>query len=319
MDWRTLIDAPTLAARLGDQGVDDTNINDTDINDTDINDADLVVFDCRFSLADTDAGETAWRGSHLPNARYAHLNRDLSDLRSPHTSGSGRHPWPQAEVFIAWLARNGVSPRTQVVAYDAGDGAYAARLWCLLRALGHLKVAVLDGGWAQWNALGLPMESGEGVARDAVALETDATAPHDANRDFPPRFDALRLYDTTDIQQRLAAGDALIDARAAERFRGEVEPIDCVAGHVPGALNRPYAMNLEDGRFKSAERLGEEFRALLGARRADNAIVMCGSGVTACHHLLAMAHAGLPGAALFTGSWSGWIENATRPIATGDV
>jgi thiosulfate/3-mercaptopyruvate sulfurtransferase len=317
-DWRTLIDAPTLAARLGDQSVDDTNINDTnindtDINDTDINDADLVVFDCRFSLADADAGEAAWRGSRLPSARYAHLNRDLSDLRSLHMSGSGRHPWPQAEVFVAWLVRNGVSPRTQVVAYDAGDGAYAARLWCLLRALGHRNVAVLDGGWAQWNALGLPVSG----AVDTRAIDSAAT--HATKDGFAPRFEAMRLFDATDVPARLAAGDALIDARAAERFRGEVEPIDRVAGHVPGALNRPYAMNLEDGHFKSAERLGEEFRALLGARRADNAIVMCGSGVTACHHLLSMEHAGLHGAALFTGSWSGWIEDATRPIATGDV
>jgi thiosulfate/3-mercaptopyruvate sulfurtransferase len=334
MDWRTLIDAEALAQRLVDAdgnhagfvhaGSVDASFVHASLDDADIDHTELVVFDCRFSLADADAGEAAWRGSRLPGARYAHLNRDLSDLRSPHVPGSGRHPWPQAEAFVAWLVRNGVSPRTQVVAYDAGDGAYAARLWCLLRALGHRKVAVLDGGWAHWNALGLPVESGGFDARepemrvtDIRAIDTPAT--HDASGGFAPRFDALRLFDATDVQARLAAGNALIDARAAERYRGDVEPIDRVAGHVPGALSRPYAMNLQDGRFKSAERLGEEFRALLGAHHADSAIVMCGSGVTACHHLLALEHAGLHGAALFTGSWSGWIEDPLRPVAKGHV
>ncbi len=322
-NWRSVVDAAALAQRFAGAAGDDTGFDHASLDDTDTDDVDLVVFDCRFSLADADAGESAWRESHLPGARYAHLNRDLSDLRSAHAAGSGRHPWPQAETFVGWLARNGVSPRTQVVAYDAGDGAFAARLWCLLRALGHRKVAVLDGGWARWNTLGLPVQSGESVKRETVVLETGTTAANDTNggtnAGFRPRFDALGLVDATDVQARLATGDALIDARAAERFRGEVEPIDRVAGHVPGALNRPYAMNLEDGRFKSAERLREEFRALLGANAADGVIVMCGSGVTACHHLLAMEHAGLHGAALYIGSWSGWIEDATRPIATGDV
>ncbi len=289
--WRTLIDAEALATELGA-----TN---------------LIVFDCRFALGDADVGEAAWRASRIPGARYAHLNRDLSDLRSPHVPGSGRHPWPQAETFVAWLAREGVNAQTQVVAYDAGDGAYAARLWCLLRALGHEAVAVLDGGWARWCALGLPVEEGDPVDDDVLA---DDDAPRLAPA-FAQRFDGLRLYDAADIPARLAAGDLLIDARAGERYRGEVEPIDRIAGHVPGALNRPYASNLEDGRFKSAQQLAEEFRALLGERDPANSIAMCGSGVTACHHLLAMAHAGLPGAALFTGSWSGWIEDPSRPIA----
>ncbi len=289
--WRTLVDAEALAAELGAPN--------------------LIVFDCRFSLGDADVGEAAWRVSRVPGARYAHLNRDLSDLGSPHVSGSGRHPWPQAEVFVAWLARQGVNAQTQVVAYDAGDGAYAARLWCLLRALGHDAVAVLDGGWERWCALGLPVEEGHPADDDARAHDD---APSLAST-FVPRFDGLRLYAAADIPARLAAGDALIDARASERYRGEVEPIDRIAGHVPGALNRPYASNLEDGRFKSPQRLAEEFRALLGQRDPANSIAMCGSGVTACHHVLAMAHAGLPGAALFTGSWSGWIEDAERPIA----
>jgi thiosulfate/3-mercaptopyruvate sulfurtransferase len=293
--WRTLVDAEVLVAALGSPN--------------------LIVFDCRFSLADADAGEAAWREARLPHARYAHLNRDLSDLRSPHASGSGRHPWPQADVFVDWLARHGVDSRTQIVAYDAGDGAYAARLWCLLRALGHEAVAVLDGGWARWCALGLPVEEGRAVGEDAPKHAGAATSAFA----FAARFDALRLYDATDISTCLAAGDVLIDARAAERYRGDVEPIDRLAGHVPGAVNRPYASNLEDGRFKSPQRLFDEFSALLGQCEPTNAIAMCGSGVTACHHLLAMAHAGLPGAALFTGSWSGWIEDPQRPIMVGDA
>ncbi|MCC7247666.1 MAG: sulfurtransferase, partial [Lysobacter sp.] len=220
--------------------------------------------------------------------------------------------WPQADAFVAWLARNGVGAQTQVVAYDAGDGAYAARLWALLRALGHRDVAVLDGGWARWCALALPIERGE-----PAAVPIDA-ASHAAYGFSAPNFDRLRLLDAAAVRAALSSGDALIDARAAERFRGEVEPIDPVAGHVPGAVNRPYAMNLESGRFKSPQALREEFETLLGERGPERAIAMCGSGVTACHHLLAMEHAGLTGAALYTGSWSGWIEDAARPIATGE-
>lgn len=295
--WRSVVDAEALASRLDER---------------DSLARDLIVFDCRFSLADAQAGEVAWREARVPGARYADLDRDLSDMRSPHRPGSGRHPWPQAEEFVAWLARNGVGAGTQVVAYDAGDGAFAARLWTLMRALGHRDVAVLDGGWARWCALDLPVERGEpSQARiDAVPRETKAT--------FAPSFDGLRLLDAAAVRAALSSGDALIDARAAERYRGEVEPIDRVAGHVSGAINRPYAMNLENGRFKSPQALREEFDALLGERGPERAIAMCGSGVTACHHLLAMEHAGLTGAALYAGSWSGWIEDAARPVATGE-
>jgi thiosulfate/3-mercaptopyruvate sulfurtransferase len=279
IEWTTLVDAETLAQH--------------------VQDADLRVFDCRFALNDTAAGEHAWQAGHLPGARYAHLDRDLS---GPHAPGAGRHPWPSADAFGDWLGRNGVTPGTQVVAYDAGDGAYAARLWCLLRAAGHARVAVLDGGFARWSALGLPI--------DAEATDVSATT-------YPVRFDASRLLDADTIAARVAAGGVLVDARAAERFRGDVEPIDRIAGHVPGAINRPYPSNLEDGRFKPAARLAEEFGGLLAGRPASDVIAMCGSGVTACHHLLAMAHAGLPGASLFTGSWSGWIEDPARAIAIG--
>lgn len=278
-NWTTLVDAETLVAELGRD--------------------DLVVLDCRFSLADPDAGEAAWREAHVPGARYAHLDRDLS---GPHWPDAGRHPWPDAAAFTATLGRWGVSPDHQVVAYDAGDGAFAARLWFLLRALGHRAVAVLDGGWARWAALGLRTESDASVAGPT--------------RTYRAQFDRARLLDATQVQAHLARGDLLVDARAAERYRGEVEPIDRKAGHVPGAVNRPYADNLVDGRFKPAPQLAAEFCALLGAHAVGDAVAMCGSGVTACHHLLAMEHAGLRGAKLFTGSWSGWIEDDARPIAT---
>lgn len=281
-DWTTLVDAQALAAALGRD--------------------DLVVLDCRFSLADADAGEAAWREAHVPGARHAHLDRDLS---GPHRADAGRHPWPDAAGFTATLGRWGISPDHQVVAYDAGDGAFAARLWFLLRTLGHARVAVLDGGWARWTALGLPTES------DVPMEEPPGT--------YRARFDTARLLDATQVQAHLRRGGLLVDARGAERFRGEVELIDRRAGHVPGAVNRPYADNLVDGRFKPAPQLAAEFRALLGAHAPGDAVAMCGSGVTACHHLLAMEHAGLRGAKLFTGSWSGWIEDDARPIATGDM
>jgi len=277
--WTTLVDAAALAAAL-----------DRD---------DLVVVDCRFSLAAPEAGEAAYRSSHIPGALYAHLDRDLSDHRKP---DGGRHPWPDAEDFGARLGEWGISAAHQVVAYDDGDGAHAARLWFLLRTLGHDRVAVLDGGWARWTALGLPLQTG---VRDVVRVSRNAHFDHD------------RLLDASGVQAHLAHGGLLVDARAGERFRGEVEPIDRVAGHVPGAVNRPYPDNLADGRFKPARQLAEEFSALLGTHGPGDVATMCGSGVTACHHLLAMAHAGLPGAKLFTGSWSGWIEDPHRPIATG--
>ncbi len=281
MALSALIDAETLAQHLRDD--------------------DLRIFDCRFALNDTAAGETAWRQAHLPGAQYAHLDRDLS---GPHAPGAGRHPWPEANAFTAWLGRCGVAPEHRVVAYDAGDGAFAARLWWLLRSLGHREVAVLDGGFARWTALGLPVDA-ESPARPPTVYAAD--------------FEVAGRVRAEALPARLAAGDVLIDARAPERFRGEIEPIDRIAGHVPGAVNRPYAANLRDGRFRPAPELAAEFSALLDGRSPARAIAMCGSGVTACHHLLAMAHAGLPGARLFAGSWSGWIEDAGRPVATGEA
>jgi thiosulfate/3-mercaptopyruvate sulfurtransferase len=279
--WTTLVPAETLATALGR--------------------ADLAIVDCRFSLMNPGAGEVAYQQGHLPGAVYAHLDRDLSDHRQ---HGRGRHPWPDAAEFTAKLGRWGISPAHQVVVYDDGDGAYAARLWFMLRNLGHEKVAVLDGGWSRWTSIGLPVDSriSKPMQQVYVAL-----------------FDNARLLDADAVEARLAQGDLLVDARGAERFRGDVEPIDKVAGHVPGAVNRPYTSNVVDNRFKTPVQLAAEFRELLGEHPAPDTIVMCGSGVTACHHLLAMERAGLKGARLFTGSWSGWIEAGTRPVATGEA
>ena len=260
---------------------------------------DLVILDCRFSLAAPEAGAEAYAASHLPGALYAHLDRDLSGHRQ---TGSGRHPWPDVADFDARLGDWGISASHQVVAYDDGDGAFAARLWFLLRALGHERAAVLDGGWKHWTDLGLPTQTGVREVTRVARTE---------------RFDEARLLDAQQVQAHLARGGMLVDARGRERFRGDVEPIDRVAGHVPGAVNRPYVDNLVDGRFKPREQLAREFRHLLGTHAPGDLVAMCGSGVTACHHLLAMEHAGLPGARLFTGSWSGWIEDPARPVASG--
>ena len=283
--WSTLVSPPELAAGLGRPG--------------------LVVVDCRFALGDPGAGERAHAESRIPGAVYAHLDRDLSDHRK-RGRGQGRHPWPDAADFTARLGAWGIDGDTQVVAYDDANGALAAaRFWFLLKALGHERVAVLDGGWSAWLAAGLP-------------VETTPPAPPAPTR-YDGGFDGGRLLGPAEVQRALDAGDPLLDARAGPRFRGEEEPLDSAAGHVPGARNRPFADNLEDGRFKPAERLAREYRDLLAGRDPARAIAMCGSGVTACHLLLAMEHAGLAGARLFTGSWSGWIEDPSRPVATGDL
>jgi len=269
--WTTLVQPEALAQALSDVTV--------------------VVLDCRHTLGEPEAGERAYLRGHIPGALHAHLDRDLS---GPHRPDAGRHPWPDAEGFTTRLGQWGITPAHQVVAYDAGDGAYAARLWCLLRALGHLRVAVLDGGWARWQALGLLVET---TTRTPVPVRYEAA------------FDASRLLDADAVAAHVAGNGLLVDARAGERYRGEVEPIDQKAGHVPGAVNRPYADNLDAGRLKPSEALADEFGDLLAGRAPDQLVAMCGSGVTACHHLLAMEHAGLSGAKLFTGSWSGWIED----------
>lgn len=279
--WTTLVMAETLATALGR--------------------ADLVLVDCRYSLVHPDQGELAYHQGHMPGAVYAHLERDLSDHRK---HGQGRHPWPEATDVTAKLGAWGITPAHQVVAYDDGDGAFAARLWFLLRVLGHEKVAVLDGGWARWTALGLPVDNRE---------------PMPIHEKYVAQFDRERLLDADQVATHLAAGNLLLDARAADRFRGDNEHIDRIGGHVPGARNRPYTDNMADGRFKPPVQLAAEFREALGTRPPEQVMVMCGSGVTACHHLLAMERAGINGAKLFTGSWSGWISDPSRLVATGEA
>ncbi len=279
--WTTLVQTETLAIALARK--------------------DLAIVDCRFSLVDPNAGESAYRESHVPGAVYAHLDRDLARFGAV---GAGRHPWPTAQAFTASLERWGISRDSQVVAYDDADGALAARLWFLLRTMGHEKVAVLDGGWKRWVALGMPTES---FVRPRMPSH------------YAGAFDPSRLADADAVRTHLDAGGTLLDARAPERFRGDDEPLDRVAGHVPGAISRPYALNLVDGRMKPPMQLADEYRALLQGRDAGEVVAMCGSGVTACHLLLAMERAGLRGARLYPGSWSEWITDPARPVATGDA
>ena len=260
--------------------------------------APLVVLDCSFDLADPGAGERAHAEGHLPGALYAHLERDLSGAK---TGRNGRHPLPDRAALAASAGAWGIAPGTPVVCYDAHGMPHAARAWWLLRWLGHDHVAVLDGGLPAWVAAGGPLETAPGVARPA--------APYPAQAEAMPTVQAAEL-------QRQLGRRPVIDARAAERFRGEVEPLDPVAGHIPGALNRFFKDNLQpDGRFKPAATLRSEWAGLA----ADPAQVVhqCGSGVTACHNLLAMEHAGLDGSALYPGSWSEWCADSARPVARG--
>jgi thiosulfate/3-mercaptopyruvate sulfurtransferase len=260
-----------------------------------------VLIDARFDLADPAAGERAHGEAHLPGAHYLHLDRDLSAAR---TGRNGRHPLPQRSLFAARIGALGIGPQTQVVAYDAQGGSYAARVWWLLRWLGHEAVAVLDGGLPVW------VEAG-GAVNDADVARSSTTAP------YPERASLVSSVDADTLLARLGR-TPLIDARAPERFRGEVEPLDAQAGHIPGALNRCYRDNLRaDGRFKPAEALRAEFTPLLGAAAPSEVVHQCGSGVTACHNLLAMEHAGLAGSLLYPGSWSEWSSDPSRPIATG--
>jgi len=263
----------------------------------------LAIVDCRFDLREPAAGERAFALGHVAGAVYAHLERDLSDLSR---SGRGRHPLPDAERFCATLGRWGVSPSHQVVAYDGRDGAMAARLWWMLRMLGHTRVAVLEGGLDAWLRIGGRMEAGSARVRPAT---------------YKARFNVRKIVSTAVLAARLAnRGTTLIDARARERFRGELEPLDPVAGHVPGALNRPYIENLrEDGHFKPASALHGEYERLLAGRDPADVVLMCGSGVTACHNLLAMEHAGLRGASVYAGSWSEWCGDPGRPVARGEA
>lgn len=258
-----------------------------------------VVVDCRFSLADPAAGRREYEQGHLPGAVYAHLDEHLS---SPITAESGRHPMPDPMQFADQLAAWGVDPSVQLVAYDNSGGAFAARLWWLARWVGLEKVAVLDGGLAAWQAAGYP-------------LTTDPPNPQPSA--FTPAVDNSRWVSTAELLRELEAGAAtLIDARERERYRGEVEPIDPVAGHVPGAVNLPFKQNLDtSGDYLAPQQLRERFAAALTITPPERVVHMCGSGVTACVNLLAMEHAGLAGSRLYAGSWSEYIRDPARPVA----
>jgi thiosulfate/3-mercaptopyruvate sulfurtransferase len=257
-----------------------------------------VIFDCRHELASPAAGAQAYLQSHIPGAQFMHVDRDLSAAPN---GRNGRHPLPDPGLFAAKLSAAGVDASSQVVAYDAAGGMFAARLWWMLRWLGHDRVAVLDGGWRQWQSEQRPTSSAQ-------------PAPKPARFAAQPR--ALTV-DTAAVQENLQRKERLLlDARGADRFRGENETLDPVGGHIPGAANRPFRDNLDAaGRFKPAAQLRAEFAAVLGAHAPAAVIHQCGSGVSACHNILAMEVAGMEGSLLYPGSWSEWCADPSRPVA----
>ena len=264
--------------------------------------AGALPVDVRADIADKSRGRREYDAAHVPGAQFADMETDLADLSR---KGHGRHPLPDDAYFSRVLSRWGVAPETHVIAYDFGSGAMAARLWWMLRAAGHARVSVMDGGMPAWLAAGLPV---------------DAEVPRRAPSDYRVRLDRSRWRSSDEVALMLANGEGvLVDARAANRFRGEDETIDPVAGHVPGAKNRPFLQNLDAGgtKFKPAAQLRAELQELLGPVAPREAVFMCGSGVTACHNLLALAHAGLGPGLLYADSWSGWISDPKRPVAKG--
>jgi thiosulfate/3-mercaptopyruvate sulfurtransferase len=254
------------------------------------------IFDCRHDLMKPSLGEEQYREAHIPGATFAHLDRDLSATRD---GRGGRHPLPFPGDFLAWVGRQGLRPEDQVICYDAAGGVTAARLWWMLRWIGHEAVAVLEGGYAKWTAEGRP---------------TSNQLPHFEPQNYPMRLRADMAVGVGVVEND-ASRHVLLDARAPARYRGLQEPIDPVAGHIPGAKNRFCNDNLgADGRFKPADVLRQEFEAALGGRKPSEVINYCGSGVAACHNALAMEVAGLPGSRLYIGSWSDWISDPQRAI-----
>lgn len=264
-----------------------------------------LVLDASFDLADTAAGERAYAAAHIPGSLYVHLDRDLCAAR---TGRNGRHPLPDRADFARTAGRFGITPQTQVVVLDRQGSMYAARLWWMLRWLGHERVAVLDGGFVAWLSAGGEATNGAPDAQAFSAAQAQGAYP-----ERPSRVGSIDAITLAGVLGR----DALIDARSPERFRGDREPIDPIAGHIPGALNRFHAANMSDGRFKAPAQLRAEFEALLGGRTPADVVHSCGSGVTACHNLLAMEHAGLHGSRLYPGSWSEWSSDPARAIARG--
>lgn len=280
MNYTTLISASDLAGHLDDTG--------------------WVVCDCRHDLVNTAVGRRAYSESHIPGARFVHLDADLS---APMTGRNGRHPLPDAERFARRVGELGIGNGSQVVAYDASGGYYAARMWWMLRWIGHPTVAVLDGGWDAWRKADLP---------------TTQAVPDVKPARFVRGAPLVLAVTSSEIANDLATGQRqLLDARSPDRFRGENETLDPVAGHIPGAVNRFFKLNLEaDGRFKPPATLRREFSSALANIPPSQVVHYCGSGVTACHNLLAMEIAGLGGSRLYPGSWSEWIADRSRPAAS---
>lgn len=283
MKHTTLVSTEQLAEHLADPG--------------------WVVFDCRTTLTDPAAGRRAYAHGHIPGARYAHLDEDLS---SPVTETTGRHPLPDPSALAGKLSAWGVGPDTQVVVYDDSFGAMAVRLWWLLRWLGHETVALLDGGYPKWQKEKRPVTTEPPEIQPAVFH----AAPHRALWADAAQVDAARQDGRWKV----------LDARPEMRFTGDIEPLDKVAGHIPGTFNWPFEENLDlGGTYLPAEELREAFDRILGGTPPTHVIHTCGSGVTACHNLLAMEHAGLAGSLLYPGSWSEWITDPRRPVETGET
>lgn len=283
MPYSTLISTADLASHLSDG---------------------WVIVDCRSDLKDHEWGARQYAVSHIPGAVFASLKDDLS---APLTGANGRHPLPSPGVLAATFSRWGIGPGTQVVVYDQADGMYAGRLWWSLRYLGHEAVALLDGGLAKWTREGRPVTT-------AIPVPAPAT--------FEPRPRPASMGGTLDVADVARATQEgrvlLVDARSPERFEGREEPVDRVPGHIPGAVNHHFRSNVgDDGTMRPAAELRARFDALLEGRTPGDVVLYCGSGVTACHNLLAMEHAGLPGARLYPGSWSEWSSDPARPVETG--
>jgi len=264
-----------------------------------LHDPAFVIFDCRHELTNPDFGIKAYAQSHIANARFAHLDRDLA---APLNGRNGRHPLPDPAVFADWLARMGVSNDKHVIGYDNAAGVYSSRLWWMLRWLGHQGVAVLDGGWQAWLAAGQAVSAEVPVTKRSRFTGTPQESP----------------VDWKYVLEHLQSPDmVLIDARANDRYHGRNETIDPIGGHIPGARNRFFKDNLTpQGLFKSPEQLRDDFRPFVGSGSPEKIVSQCGSGVTACHNLLAMEIAGLKGGRLYPGSWSEWIADPSRPRAT---
>jgi len=279
-----------------------TTLISTAVLDMHIDDPAFAIIDCRYKLDDANWGEREYAAGHIPGAAFADLGRDLA---GPRSGTNGRHPLPDAHALAQTFSRLGIASGVQVVAYDQGNGMFASRLWWMLRWLGHDAAAVLDGGLAKWVAEGRPTVAGaeppqarefSGAPRAAMAVSVDEVASHIGTPEW-----------------------RLVDARAPERYRGETEPIDKTPGHIPGAANHFYQWNLdEEGLFLTPEQLRARLQKSLGDARPDEIVCYCGSGVTACHNLLALEHAGMKGAKLYPGSWSEWSSDAARPVEHGE-